>query len=230
MADIPDLAKTELAIVQHTNAFRKEEGLGPVRRNPALDQAARSFARYLATSGKFAHEADGRTPAKRASAAGYRYCNIAENLAFHRDRRGFTVERLARETMEGWKKSPGHRKNLMLSRVTEIGVGVARAPAGNPTFLSVQMLGRPSSLSFQFAVTNKSKTAVAYTFAGKSHDIPPHAVITHKTCEPGRLVFKQTGGWFFGQKLTASFTVSGKAAFVIQEGRDGKVHVTEGKK
>jgi len=230
MADIPDLAKTELAIVQRTNAFRKEEGLGAVRRNPILDQAARSFARYLARSGKFAHDADGRSPASRASAAGYRYCDIAENLAFHRDRRGFTAERLARDTMEGWKKSPSHRKNLMLPGITEIGVGVARAPTDNPTFLSVQMLGRPSSLSFKFAVTNKSKTPVAYTFAGKTHDIPSRTVITHKTCEPGKLVFKRTGGWLFGQKLTASFTVSGNAAFVIQEGSDGKIHVTEGKK
>lgn len=227
MADIPDLAKTELAIVERTNAFRLEQELEPVRRNPALDRAAKSFARYLAKSGKFAHEADGRTPAERVRASGYWYCNIAENLALNLDSRGFTVEKLGRDTVEGWKASPGHRKNMMLPGVTEIGVGIAQAPSGDPKFLSVQLLARPSSLSYEVTVTNKTKSPVSYSFAGKGQDVPARTIVTHSICEPGKLTFNRAGGWLIGKTLTAEFNVSGKAAFVIENGSDGKIRVTE---
>ena len=229
MADSPDLARTEIAIVERTNAFRKGEGLMPLRRNAALDRAAASFARYLARSGKFAHEADGRQPADRAKEAGYWFCSITENLALNLDSRGFTVEKLARDTVEGWKASPGHRRNMMLPGVTEIGVGIARAPTGDPKFLSVQLLGRPGNLIYEFTITNRSTSSVAYSFAGKDHDIKPRMVITHKACEPGKLAFKHAGGWLFGQKLSAEFTVSGKAGFVIQDGSDGRLRIGEQK-
>jgi len=229
MADLPDLAKTEIAIVERTNVFRKEQGLQPVRRNAALDRAAKSFARYLARSGKFAHEADGRAPADRAKEAGYWFCSIAENLALNLDSRGFTVEKLGHDVVEGWKGSPGHRKNMMLTGVSEIGVGIAQAPTGDPKFLSVQLLARPSSLSYAFRVTNKTTTPVAYSFAGRDHDIPARAVVTHTACEPGKLAFKHAGGWLLGQKLSAEFTLSGKAAFVIQAGNDGKVRIDKEK-
>ena len=140
MADIPDLARTELAIIAATNAFRRDERLGPLTRNAALDQTAKLFASYLAKSGRFAHEADGRQPADRAKASGYRYCTVAENLALNLDSRGFTAEKLSSEAIQGWKESPGHRKNMLLRHVTEIGVGVAQAPGGDPKFLSVQLL------------------------------------------------------------------------------------------
>jgi hypothetical protein len=199
MADLPDLARTEAAIVEHTNAFRKAEGLAAVRRNLALDRAARSFARYLAASGRFAPAADGRKPADRAKEAGYRFCSIAENLASNLDSRGFTVDKLARATVEGWKASPGHRRNMMLPYVTEIGVGIAQAPTADPKFLSVQLLARPESLSYEFTVTNKSTSPVFYSFAGKDHEAPARTVVTHKACEPGAVSLKSAGGWFGGQ-------------------------------
>ena len=57
MATLPDLPQTEIAIVEMTNAFRKESRLGEVKPNAALTAAARAFAEYLAKTGKFAHEA-----------------------------------------------------------------------------------------------------------------------------------------------------------------------------
>ena len=89
MASLPDLPQTEIAIVEMTNAFRKDNKLAPFKPNAALTAAARAFADYLGKSGKFAHEADGRQPAQRAEAQGYRYCTVAENLALNLDSRGF---------------------------------------------------------------------------------------------------------------------------------------------
>src|SRR5207248_4440757 len=107
MATLPDLPQTEIAIVELTNAFRSESKLGELKPNAALAAAARAFAEYLAKTGKFAHEADGRQPAQRAQAQGYRYCLIAENLAMNLDSRGFETRVLTRDAVEGWKSSPG---------------------------------------------------------------------------------------------------------------------------
>src|SRR5262249_31223118 len=143
---------TEVAIVEMTNAFRKENRLGDVKPNATLAAAARAFAEYLAKSGKFAHEADGREPQQRAEAQGYHYCLIAENLATNLNSRGFESRQLAREAVEGWKASPGHRANMLQSGVTEIGVAVARAPDKDPKFISVQLFGRPESLKVKFSI------------------------------------------------------------------------------
>ena len=81
----PDLPAVEVAIVDKTNAFRKAHKLGALRRNAKLDAAARAFARFMARTSEFSHTADGREPAERIKAAGYSYCLVAENLAFHAD-------------------------------------------------------------------------------------------------------------------------------------------------
>ena len=144
MVTLPDLPQTEIAIVEMTNAFRKDNKLAALKPNAALTAAARAFADYLGKSGKFGHEADGRHPAQRAEAQGYRHCTVTENLALHLDSRGFETKQLAHDAIEGWKASPGHRANMLRPHATEIGVGVVRAPDRHPKFISVQLFGRRS--------------------------------------------------------------------------------------
>ena len=193
MATLPDLPQTEIAIVEMTNAFRKEGKLGAVRPNAALTAAARAFADYLAKTGKFAHEADGRKPAERAEAQGYRYCLISENLAMNLDSRGFATRALAREAVEGWKNSPGHRANMLQPAVTEIGVAVARAPNGDPKFISVQLFGRPETLKVEFRIENRAGAAVGYTLGEKTHSLPVRSIVTHASCDPKLLTFDKAG-------------------------------------
>lgn len=225
MADIPDLPRTEVAIIAATNAFRAEEKLAPLKRNAALDQTARLFAAYLAKSGRFAHEADGRQPADRAKASGYRYCTVAENLALNLDSRGFTAEKLSAEAIEGWKNSAGHRKNMLLRHVTEIGVGVAQAADAHPKFLSVQLFGRPESLAYEFRVSNRSGEAISYSFGGQTQALEPRVTATHKACDPGEIQFERAGSWLSGSRLGARFEATGGALFVVKAGPDGKVGV-----
>ena len=52
-------------------------------------------AAYMAKSGKFDHDADGRQPAQRIAAKGYRYCMVAENIAYEFSSRGFASSELA---------------------------------------------------------------------------------------------------------------------------------------
>ncbi|MGE0850831.1 MAG: CAP domain-containing protein [Hyphomicrobiaceae bacterium] len=190
---LPDLPKTEIAIIEMTNAFRKEMRLGEVKPNAALTAAARTFAEYLARTGKFAHEADGRQPADRAEAKGYRYCSISENLAMNLDSRGFETRALAREAVEGWKNSPGHRANMLQPAVTEIGVAVVRAPHRSPKFISVQLFGRPESLKVEFRIENKAGTAVIYTLGEETHTLPIRSIATHTSCDPELLTFEHAG-------------------------------------
>ena len=178
MASLPDLPQTEIAIVEMTNAFRKDNKLGALKPNAALTAAARAFADYLGKSGKFGHEADGRQPAQRAEAQGYRYCTVAENLALNLDSRGFETQQLAREATEGWKGSPGHRANMLRPHVTEIGVAVVRAPDRDPKFISVQLFGRPEALKVQFTIENQGGSRGAL-HAGRGDDLAAGADDRH---------------------------------------------------
>ncbi len=225
MADLPDLPKAEAAIVRETNEFRTSAGLAQLARNPALDTAAQAFAKYLAKSGRFAHEADGRQPSDRVKEAGYAYCTIAENISSNLDSRGFRTEKLAAEAVDGWKKSEDHRKNMLLPNVTEIGIGIAKAPGGDPKYLSVQLFGRPLSLAFEFRITNKSHEPATYSYGGKSFTLEPLAVATHKGCDTGDIVFERIGSWLTGSRLNSNYKARDGVEYVLRPGPDGRVHV-----
>jgi len=193
MVTLPDLPQTEIAIVEMTNAFRKDNKLAALKPNAALAAAARAFADYLGKSGKFAHEADGRQPAQRAEAQGYRYCTVAENLALNLDSRGFETKELARKAVEGWKASPGHRANMLRPHVTEIGVAVVRAPDRDPKFISVQLFGRPDSLKVTFRIENRAGAEVRYKLGEEAAFLSPRTIATYTRCEPDKLIFEKAG-------------------------------------
>ena len=209
----PDLPVVEQAIVQKTNIFRRANRLAELRRNSNLDRAARAYAQYLARTGKFSHTADGRSHSARIKAAGYKYCITAENLALNGDSRGFRAPQLAQGAMTGWKNSPGHRKNLLRKHVTEIGVGVAKAPREH-RYLSVQLFGRPAALRYSFKIENRSRSEMRYSFDGRASKIPQRVIATHTACQPAVLKFHR-------------INVSGKPKLSDQlyETRDGDIFV-----
>jgi len=193
MASLPDLPQTEIAIVEMTNALRRESKLGEVKPNAALTAAARAFAEYLAKTGKFAHEADGRGPGERAIASGYRYCQVNENLAMNLDSRGFETRALARAVVEGWKNSPPHLANLLRPSAAQIGVGLAHAPDRDPKFISVQLFGRPETLKVEFRIENQAGAPVVYTLGKEADTLPPGAIVTHASCDAEPLIFEMAG-------------------------------------
>jgi hypothetical protein len=219
MATLPDLPQTEIAIVEMTNAFRKESRLGEVKPNAALTAAARAFAEYLAKTGKFAHEADGHQPAQRARAQGYRYCMVAENLAMNLDSRGFETRVLARDAVEGWKNSPGHRANMLQPAVTEIGVAVARAPDQDPKFISVQLFGRPEALKVEFRIENRAGQEVRYVLGEETHTLPVRGIVTHTDCNPEQLTFDKAGA------APQRFAPRNGDRFIVRAGAGGAIAV-----
>ena len=214
----PDLPKTEVVIVEMTNAFRAENKLQVLRVNTVLATAAKAYAEYLARTGKFAHEADGRQPADRAKSAGYSYCIVAENLALNLDSRGFETRALANGAVDGWKASPPHRAAMLQPHVTEIGVGIAQAADKDPKFISVQLFGRPESLKYAFKIENHFGAEISYRFSGKSQTLPANALVTHTACIPGDINFEAA-------VPTSRFTASDGAVFAIRRASDGALRV-----
>jgi uncharacterized protein YkwD len=133
--DAPEVRiETEIAgLVEAHNAFRKEQGLGPLVVDPLLTAAARAHALDMARNRYMAHEGkDGSTPPQRVRRAGYPAQSTAENIA-----RGF--EDVA-GVIDGWKNSPEHRTN-MVGDFTQVGVARSYSHAGEQ-FWAVEF-GRP---------------------------------------------------------------------------------------
>ncbi len=174
-------------VIERTNAFRKKNGLPPLSTSTELGKAAKGFARYMAKTQTYGHEADGRTPAQRAGAAGYRYCAVRENIEYEYDSRPIESKTLGKALFIGWRESPHHRENMLAREVIEIAVAVARAPDSGAYF-AVQMFGRPLSAMVKFRVQNATRSAQGYAItapdmARSEHSIGPGVTRTHGFCE-----------------------------------------------
>jgi len=220
-----DIPAAEALVVARTNTFRSEQRLAPLASNRALTAAARGYAEFLARSGKFAHEADGKTQDVRAKEKGYEPCLSAENLALNADSRGFAVDQLARDVVEGWKGSPGHRRNLMQRDATEVGVAIAQAPGAIPKYLTVQIIARPASLMRTFKIENRSDRTVEYSTGERKTTLEIRTSVTHRVCAPVDVVVHLPGeGWFATGRSERIQPESGAVISVIKA-KDGKLAI-----
>ena len=73
----PAIAKQ---IAERTNRFRAGEELPELRASEELGQAARYFAEFMASRGKYGHSADDKEPWECAAEHGYEACIVAENI------------------------------------------------------------------------------------------------------------------------------------------------------
>lgn len=121
-------------VVTLTNAERARHGLRPLAADARLARAAQEHSADMVARGFFAHESpDGRQVWDRATAAGYAYRKVAENIA--------AGQRTAAEVVAGWMASPGHRRNILDGELTQIGVG--RADGGAYGVYWTQVFGAP---------------------------------------------------------------------------------------
>lgn len=188
-----DPSRVAAQVVSRTNAFRAAQGRAPVRVDRALTGAAQRFAEFMANSELYGHQADGRQPTERARAEGYESCTVAENIAYQYSSLGFGTDELAALLVEEWEKSPGHRRNMMLPQVVDIGVGVARS-SRTQRYFAVQMFGQPKSASVNFDIANRSDAVVQYELDGSTFALPPRVTRTHRGCFEGTLKLLWTDG------------------------------------
>ena len=104
------------------SAYRARNGLGRVGVDPRLNSVASAQSMAMAGRDRLSHGAGGSLP-RRLSAGGYAWDATAENIGA-----GYASLGAA---MQGWEVSAEHRKNLLNSHVTEIGVAAAAAPPGS---------------------------------------------------------------------------------------------------
>ncbi|MBB4630429.1 CAP domain-containing protein [Sphingosinicella soli] len=100
------------------NDLRGAQGLAPVRVDMALTRAAQAHSEDLAGWGKLSHSgSDGSNFVDRADRARFDGVPRAENVAWNLP--------TSHAVVVAWDKSPGHRDNMMLDDVTDVGIGYA---------------------------------------------------------------------------------------------------------
>lgn len=103
------------------NQYRKEKGLKPLKLNAELSNAAKAHARDLAKWDRISHYgSDGSNPWDRIKRTGYNARLAAENVG--------TGQSSIEEVVKGWKESPAHNKNLLLSDAEHMGIALVQDP------------------------------------------------------------------------------------------------------
>jgi uncharacterized protein YkwD len=152
--DADDATALERLVHAEVNRARAAQGLGPLAWDPALLAPARDHSRDMVARGYFAHaspegerfgdryERHGvqcRVLIRRLPGGGQRFATGGENLARypmargiatdHRGQRTYvglrTPAQLARDVVDGWMHSPGHRANILRPHWRGEAIGVA---------------------------------------------------------------------------------------------------------
>lgn len=101
-----------------------------------LAQAAWQHSSDMATRNYFSHTSpEGGTLGSRATAAGYAWSSIAENIA--------AGQPDAAAVVDGWMASPGHCRNIMTATLRDAGMACARNDASAYRRYYTLVLGSP---------------------------------------------------------------------------------------
>lgn len=133
------VAEMERAVTTMTNTYRGSKGLPGLGVDPALVRAAQKHVQKLAAREMISgdvHNVDGTTPFSRASAEGYLWEMVGENVQYNQ---GFGDP--ASAALTWWKGSPPHNGNMLKPGYKHFGVGAAKSASGRWFF--VQVFGSP---------------------------------------------------------------------------------------
>lgn len=137
-------------IVKYTNSEREKQGLQTLKQDEQLQKLAEKHSRHMAEHGYFSHQTqkEGEPDvsfSQRVSLAELGYRRTAENIALQPIVTGTQIrttisptgeetrevtqsiasyDKLAQDTVDGWMKSEGHRKNILTAEFNLIGIGV----------------------------------------------------------------------------------------------------------
>lgn len=100
--------------------YRQGRGLPAVTVDPVLTTVAQRQAKAMAAADQLSHSVGGRSLTVRLKAAGFDGLKAVENV-------GAGYHTLA-EAFSGWRDSPSHNKNMLVSGATRMGIATALAP------------------------------------------------------------------------------------------------------
>ena len=108
----------------------------PLALSGTLANAAFGHAADMAEHDYFEHrDLNGKSPADRVRALGYREKFVGENIAYG--------PKSVEEVVQGWLDSPGHCENIMDPRFIEMGIAYATGRSGRHGLYWVQVLAEP---------------------------------------------------------------------------------------
>jgi uncharacterized protein YkwD len=134
--DITDSNQVAQEVFDLTNEERVNAGLEELTWNDNLAQAAEDHCQDMIDRDYFDHYTpEGLSPGDRATAAGYEWLWIGENIAA-----GYAS---AEDVMVGWMNSEEHKENILRTQFTELGVGLRVSWSGRVYW--AQEFGTPLS-------------------------------------------------------------------------------------
>ncbi len=134
----PGEPDVEQLILKFTNEERAKEGLPALAPNRKLDVAARQHSQEMIELNYFEHDSpvpENESVSDRQKHAGY-MATGGENIFDYFEVKD--AEKLARELVDGWMDSPGHRENILRESYRELGVGLHR---GRGRVMATQVFG-----------------------------------------------------------------------------------------
>jgi hypothetical protein len=133
--------------------FRLKHGEGRVTMDASLVRIALQQAKAMAAKDTLDHDVLGSFSSRIAPAKAGR---AAENIAYGYD----SFEK----TLDQWIASTGHRKNLLLSKASRVGVASARSASSHRTYWAMEIAGEyeppPPAASKRTAPATRRKTTV----------------------------------------------------------------------
>ncbi|ADU74977.1 spore coat assembly protein SafA/uncharacterized YkwD family protein [Acetivibrio thermocellus AD2] len=121
--NIDDIKAQENEVIRLVNVERAKKGLPALKANWQLSRVARYKSEDMANKGYFSHTSPTYgSPFKMMEDFGIKFTAAGENIAMG--------QQTARDVMNAWMNSPGHRNNILSPSFTEIGVGLAKGPNG----------------------------------------------------------------------------------------------------
>ncbi|MEO1298215.1 MAG: CAP domain-containing protein [Cyanobacteria bacterium J06636_16] len=103
-------------VLKLVNQERTQRDLKPLTLNAKLDRAADKHSKDMAEKDYFSHTGkNGSSIGDRASAAGYQWSRLGENIA--------AGQRTPESVVQGWMNSSGHRANILNPNYTHMGLG-----------------------------------------------------------------------------------------------------------
>lgn len=110
------LSAYEQKVVDLTNQERAKNGLAALKVDTTLSKMAREKSRDMSVNGYFSHTSPTYgSPFDMMKQYGITYRAAGENIAMG--------QRTPEEVVQAWMNSEGHRKNILSSNFTHIGVG-----------------------------------------------------------------------------------------------------------
>jgi uncharacterized protein YkwD len=144
---VKHLEKVEDLVFDLTNQHRRAKGLAPLSKDVELRDVARAYSNDMLVRRFFDHTTPDGVPFDDRITGQYRHrvFVVGENIWFASGYNPGNVQRLAKEIVDDWLSSPGHRENLLSPDYTHLGVGIS---ARQHTIRATQeFVGKPKTFS-----------------------------------------------------------------------------------